>query len=331
MNFKKKYMFLIIIILAVVIVATLIYVISGDNTLGVYNNPVVPKGFNKVETKEASWELENGIPKGWNKGLVIKDSNDNEFVWVPVDNVNVKYQSGKLELQNFKDTDIVNNLPKDIKDEGKQIKKYGGFYIARYEAGQPSNMQDINSEQNFERNNKAGLPISKKDAMPWNYISYDNAKLSAELMYNNDVQSGMITRTQYNTVIEWLTKENYDTKNDSRSFGNFSTSEFEFSGKYLVWGENKYSKGENIKKYNDSTKPMILATGTSERNMTNNIYDIAGNLGELLNEKVVNDNNTGYINYSSNSDKELEKLNLLLPSNDIGTLLIGFRVVLYMK
>ena len=49
-----------------------------------YNNPIVPEGFKKIETDTASWELENGIPKGWNSGLVIEDEIGNQFVWVPI-------------------------------------------------------------------------------------------------------------------------------------------------------------------------------------------------------------------------------------------------------
>lgn len=37
----------------------------------------------KVETESASWELENGFPKGWNNGLVIEDEIGNQFVWIP--------------------------------------------------------------------------------------------------------------------------------------------------------------------------------------------------------------------------------------------------------
>ena len=56
-----------------------------------YNNPIVPEGFKKVETDFASWKLESGIPKGWNKGLVIEDDIGNQFVWVPVNLENVVY------------------------------------------------------------------------------------------------------------------------------------------------------------------------------------------------------------------------------------------------
>lgn len=31
-----------------------------------YDNPIIPDGFKKFETEDASWKIENGIPKGWN-------------------------------------------------------------------------------------------------------------------------------------------------------------------------------------------------------------------------------------------------------------------------
>ncbi len=36
------------------------------NKKGSYDNPIIPEGFKKIETEDASWKIENGIPKGWN-------------------------------------------------------------------------------------------------------------------------------------------------------------------------------------------------------------------------------------------------------------------------
>ena len=93
-----------------------------------YNNPIVPEGFKKVETQSASWEIENGIPKGWNNGLVIEDEIGNQFVWVP------NYQYSKQEQNK-------NQLEEQLKKYNEQIEKYGGFYISRYEAGVSDEMQ----------------------------------------------------------------------------------------------------------------------------------------------------------------------------------------------
>lgn len=64
---------------------------NNIKNISTYDNPIVPEGFTKVETDTASWEEVNGKPKGWDKGLVIKDNIGNEFVWVPFkENINLK-------------------------------------------------------------------------------------------------------------------------------------------------------------------------------------------------------------------------------------------------
>ena len=91
-----------------------------------------------------------------------------------------------------------NQTSKAIESTGK----YGGFYIARYEAGVPSNASFyINSDLTYNHTNRgqvntAGLnainglsPVSKKGVQVWNYINQSNAKTVAENMYkdkNND-------------------------------------------------------------------------------------------------------------------------------------------------
>lgn len=34
-----------------------------------YDNPIIPDGFKKIETEDASWKIENGIPTGWNNRI----------------------------------------------------------------------------------------------------------------------------------------------------------------------------------------------------------------------------------------------------------------------
>lgn len=148
---------------------------SSDNKVKIsnYNAPVIPKGFKKVETETASWKLENGIPKGWNEGLVIEDEIGNQFVWIPVD-------INQLNQYTTFDNKIIynkENLNRN-KDDERQILEYGGFYIARYEAGLSEKI--INSKQEFSNvtNNIEEIPVSKKNSIPWNNISFENAKKS---------------------------------------------------------------------------------------------------------------------------------------------------------
>ena len=72
----------------------------------------IPKGFTYKEgTKEA--------------GVVIEDGSHNEFVWIP-----------STESEYVKDT-FLSGL-----DETLDVKKYGGFYIGRYEATTPDGTKD---------------------------------------------------------------------------------------------------------------------------------------------------------------------------------------------
>ena len=80
---KKKLITVTIIIL--VILTIIIFIIHNSENKYQYNNPIIPEGFHKLETETASWNIENGVPKGWNNGLVIEDNRGNQFVWIPVD------------------------------------------------------------------------------------------------------------------------------------------------------------------------------------------------------------------------------------------------------
>ena len=119
-----------------------------------YKNPPVPEGFSKVETESASWNEKDGIIDGWNNGLVIEDSDGNQFVWVPCsveENNEVVLYSRYYDYGKFNNTIPVREdkiyhgskesniyyleddpINEDIKNN---IVKYGGFYIGRYETG----------------------------------------------------------------------------------------------------------------------------------------------------------------------------------------------------
>lgn len=248
-----------------------------------YNNPIIPEGFKKVETETASWELEEGIPKGWNSGLVIEDENGNQFVWIP-------YEVDR-NLSGYKVVSDIVRGPIGCENEREflQIVNYGGFYISRYEAGLPEKIQQSVKEFNVESNNVEGIPVSKKDKIVWNFIEWNMAKKNAKLMYNrNNIKSDLITQEQWETVVRWLTSyQEIDTKN-SVNYGNFSNANFTFTGYYSTDYGNTYKYAKNKQK---AIENMLLSTGASERNKNNNIYDLAGNVFEFLDvSKTIQDN-----------------------------------------
>ncbi len=336
---RKKAILIILLILLIIISVIILNLIqkktinnnNNDNNIeeivqiSTYDNPIVPTGFSKVETETASWQLnENNKPEGWNKGLVIEDEKGNQFVWVPVDNKESGYIIEELEENTWDD-----DLPKAVEDEKVQIIKYGGFYIARYEAGVAEYMQVDNTNINSMANNKIGVPVSKSGVRPWNYIEYKKAKQNAESMYDNDsYKSGLMTNAQYNTILNWLKNTGYELK-DSYKFGNYNNSiNFKFTGLYSLDNGTNYEYANDLEKYNinpnekNKNHNIILSCGAVKRHITNNIYDLFGNLHEMTTRY-----GKGYceaVGGTYNDIHSITKTKYSYPTN-----VVGFRVVLY--
>lgn len=168
----------------------------------------VPKGF-KVKEEEL---IENGV--------VIADSKGNEFVWVPCEDGNYK----KHEYNNSTDDKGTNVQDKseseeadagwstwyyraykdwkddeiDVEENKKSVEKNKGFYIARYEAGVPSNadfyVDESTSNKSYKDENEKNTtqtktgenlkPVSKAGNQCWNYISQTNALEVSGKMYS---------------------------------------------------------------------------------------------------------------------------------------------------
>ena len=220
------------------------------------------------EWKDTIAEIKDGvpIPKGFkhkegtkDTGLVIQDEKGNEFVWVPATEEtyikDMKFSSYNATSDLRKD----DSFPKGVNDETYDIKKYGGFYIGRYEAGV--------SEGDTSPSNKMGIPVSKKNATVWTDIEYINAKASAESMISNKyVQTGLLTRCAWDTTCHWI-EDSVSSLSNSTTYGNYKNS----------------ASPANINGYGKKQ-----ASGYCEYWKTKNIYDLAGNVWEWIGE--INDN-----------------------------------------
>ncbi len=261
----------------------------------------------KEEWKNTIASVEDGvpIPKGFtykegtkDTGLVIQDANCNEFVWVPA-----------TEKAYVKNTSFVGNsptssdisLPKDINDEVYDVKKYGGFYIGRYEAGIP--------DGDTSPSNKSDKPVSKKGSIIWTYIDYTNSKASAEKMIDDNeyVQTGLLTGTAWDTTCRWI-EDSVNSLTDSTTYGNYIDS-------ILPANVEGYGKKQ--------------VSGFSDKWKIKNIYDLAGNVSEWTDEVC----NSKYIyrggsyNFSGKSDSILFRGCYYSDCR----IQIGFRVRLYIK
>ena len=161
-----------------------------------------------------------------NKGIVIKDKNENEWVWVEVpkdtafSGLNID-TSKELTTQNY--NDIKNKMityagvyrkgsatqncnwtdewyegcgltqeEYDIlyKKMLKSVYTYGGFWIGRYEAGIEGSITDVSKARtnNSERISVGVSPkaISQKDAIPYNYVYCSESQALAQEMTPNN-------------------------------------------------------------------------------------------------------------------------------------------------
>ncbi len=165
----------------------------------------IPKGFKHKEgTKDT--------------GLVIQDEKGNEFVWVPATESTYVKDTSFPSRNNIKPTGD-DTLPNGITDETADVKKYGGFYIGRYEAGIPENQTTIDGKSS-DTSNVEGTPVSKKGAIVWTYINYTNAKKNTENMIVNDyVQTGLLTGKAWDTTCHWI-EDSLSSINASASLKN---------------------------------------------------------------------------------------------------------------
>ena len=151
------------------------------------------------------------------------------------------------------------SLKDDYRNMIDSIRKYGGFYVGRYELGGSVESPVIQDEQTVLTNTD------------W-YNLYKACKVFGE---NEDiVYSRMIWGCQWDQICNFIStyKEGNVIKqrdiNSSVTYGNYRDAEGD--AKVIVGGENKYGSKQ--------------VTGYSEYWKANNIYDIAGNCSEWTQE-----------------------------------------------
>lgn len=221
-----------------------------------------------------------------NKGLVISDSRGNEYVWISctVDSSSNKLQYKRTEWGVEKDgtdnsraikdeltlkdidvtyskTDTDNGINEEISKEivaqinaeKESIKKYGGYYIGRYEVGKDNKTAVIKAEQE----------------------PYVNIKWSKAYELTKGIGGGEGATTYLCSSYSWDTAINFIQNTTGK---NYATSIIGFNGNWKSQ-EVKDSSGKVIKPVNTAQR---LNTGLTTALC--NIYDMGGNVGEFTTE-----------------------------------------------
>ena len=256
-----------------------------------YNNPPIPIGFEHIEGN-------------WNDGFVIQRSQDkSQFVWIPIGILEAngtfdgkvydqKFGRRNYRKDDFSDEKYHESLEGELLKQFNAVKKYGGFYISRF-----------NVSKNAE-----GKIVSVKDAMPLVNISYDNAfKMAEQMVKQDDVKSHLPFGAEYDSVLEWFINSKQKKLNEVAGISN-------------EWG--------NFFNSRNSSK-SLAKTGSNEEWCVLRIYDFAGNVRELTQEKFEKDYGVmrggGFNNVSSSVAIRQRNFHTLYYRDT------GFRVVLYLQ
>ena len=213
-----------------------------ENNLGIYNF----KNINTADTNPTEVVPENStiIEADANNGIVIKDKNNNEWVWVEVPKTTVFSgltidTTGTLTEQNY--TDIKNRLieyvatyregkigqGKNWTDEWyegcgltseeytatyqkmlKSVYTYGGFWIGRYEAGIEGSIDDVlkaRTSHSIVTIGTSPKAVSQKDTIPYNWVYCSEAQaLAKEMTPNSSYTSSLMFGIQWDLVCKFL-------------------------------------------------------------------------------------------------------------------------------
>ena len=255
-------------------------------------------------------------------GLVIKDSNDNEYVWVEVPTTiysDSKYNAKGIpssagdwekirdclkaytedySSSSYKDTNTDGTTySDDYKNMLKSVYTNGGFWIGRYEAG----LEGDTPRTSYSAILASDKAVIKPNMYLYNYVTRDEAQELATRMNYTGVTSSLIYGVQWDLVLKFIETKNSNQKenltSDSTKIGNYYNSTLILNrGKFaqynalLKWYNFNSDEKSNLveksqkKEQSSNENGILLTTGATEATNLQNIYDIAGNVWEWTRE-----------------------------------------------
>ncbi len=279
-----------------------------DSIIDMISGVPIPKGFVASQvtgenTKSSGLVIYEGTEPVTNENVATVRKTRNQFVWVPVEDFSqFKRESfSSTELSNLYTEPYSGANQEEINEYNQMIesvKKYGGFYIGRYETS----------------DDESGKAQSKKGQTPLSNIKWGNSMTDltggavekARTLYSDSkfgTVSTLIYGVQWDATIRWLEINYPGISKDSSSYGNYSTS-------------------------------YPLKTGVNEQYKTNNIYDLAGNMAEWTMEtynsvsRVARGGYCNNIGHSGSMYPISSRISFGAP--DILSY-VGFRLALYIK
>ena len=178
-------------------------------------------------------------------GLVIEDTEGNEYVWVVVpkslynntvyNSNNAKKPSSSTDYANIEyclqqytatyrgNTNFTDVYYPDTANVGwfadetaynnlknimlKSVYENGGFYVGRYEAGIGTNRTSIEAQVNGKYPVPTTAPVSKADAYPYTYVTRTQAQNLASNVNSGTKTSSLMFGVQWDLVLAFMSKD----------------------------------------------------------------------------------------------------------------------------
>lgn len=256
----------------------------------------VASGVNGENTINGGLVIYEGTAAVTSSNVAEAQKTRNQWVWIPVSNPDRLYQtvngvkksklyaytaSGRSSYENYNlepaivpERDTTSNLTNggltgmtpdklyqqlqsQFDETIESIKKYGGFYIGRYETGNLSQAKPVVQKMNEDIHSQTWYTMYKK-------VPY--------LAANSNVGTNMLWGCLFDETLQWLVEranKNYTYfVNYSYAWGNYNDSTFD------------YTKADGTTAKKEKGTSTRVPTGSSDYTKALNIFDLAGNVWE---------------------------------------------------
>ena len=233
-------------------------------------------------------------------GLVIKDSNDNEYVWVEVPTTiydNTTYNNNGAnkpknadEWEKIRDclkaytVDYSNSSYKDTNTDGttysddyknmlKSVYTNGGFWIGRYEAG----LEGDTPRTSYTEISASDKAVIKPNMYPYNYVKRDEAQTLAQKMDYGDCKGSLIFGIQWDLALKYIEEKTVETVEEAnkdkvrtdikRKLTSKSTTIGNYRNSAFILNRGKFAQYNALSKwynFNSEEKPTLV-TGSNKK------------------------------------------------------------------
>ncbi len=236
-------------------------------------------------------------------GIIIKDSNNNEWVWIEVPKsiytsttTKTDYTAIETAMQTYasayRKSDYTDTFYSSAQHGFANATEYnnwknsmlssvfenGGFYIGRYGVG-----TDI---ARFSKTYDLTTPLIQRDKYPYNFVTCSQAQTLSKQLATGGKQASLMFGIQWDLVLKFIeekgTKTRAELNMDSSSWGNYSNVSFDIKreqGLYTT-SPSTVASWNTTSNYTKPSSGVLLTTGATDRNSALGIYDLAGNVYE---------------------------------------------------